>query len=379
MLAKAIAGEAGVPFFEVTGSNFEEMFVGVGASRIRKLFKKAKKLAPCIIFIDEIDSIARSRYSGKNNNEQTLNQLLAEMDGFESRDNIIVLAATNHLEVLDSAIIRPGRFDRKVDLPRPDVIARQKILEIHAQNKKLSADVVLSEIAKRTVGFSGADLENVLNEAAIYAVNQKKKVISKSDIDEAIARVLVGLEKKNAAITEEDKRLTAVHEAGHAVLSAIIRPDIKNLGISIIPRGKAGGYNFFDEADKTFKRKTDIMKEIKVLYGGRIAEEIVFDDISTGASNDFEKASKIAYQMIMKFGMNESFLVKIQNENDYNKRLDINKAEEVEAICKNCYSDAKIMLKKYKDQLLDLADLLYEKEYLSQEEVEEFMKANLIK
>lgn len=374
LLAKAIAGEADVPFFQTNGSSFEEMFVGVGASRIRELFNKAKKEAPCIIFIDEIDSIARSRYSKHSDNEQTLNQLLAEMDGFDSDDNVIVIAATNHIDVLDAAIIRPGRFDRHVYIPMPDVIAREKILRVHADNKKLEEDVSLKEIARKTVGFSGADLENVLNEAVIYSVNQGNGRITKEAIDESIARTLVGLQKKNAAITESDKELTAVHESGHAIVSAIVRPEVKNFGISIIPRGEAGGYNFFDNVDTTYQRKSDLFKQIQVSYGGRIAEEVVFDDISSGAASDLEMATKTAYRMVMRFAMNEGLVTKISSEEDFNTRLDSVKMEEVEKICKKAYDSAYAIIQQNKTQLLELADLLKEKEYLSQEEVEEFMR-----
>lgn len=374
LLAKAIAGEADVPFFQVNGSSFEERFVGVGASRIRQLFNKAKKKAPCIIFIDEIDSIARSRYSKRSDNEQTLNQLLAEMDGFDSDDNVIVIAATNHIDVLDAAIIRPGRFDRHVYIPMPDVIAREKILRVHADNKKLEEDVSLKEIARKTVGFSGADLENVLNEAVIYSVNQGNGRITKEAIDESIARTLVGLQKKNAAITESDKELTAVHESGHAIVSAIVRPEVKNFGISIIPRGEAGGYNFFDNLDTTYQRKSDLFKQIQVSYGGRIAEKVVFDDISSGAASDLEMATKTAYRMVMRFAMNDGLVTKITGEEDFNIHLDSVKMEEVEKICKEAYGTAYAIIQQNKTQLLKLADLLKEKEYLSQEEVEEFMR-----
>lgn len=374
LLAKAIAGEADVPFFQVNGSSFEERFVGVGASRIRELFNKAKKEAPCIIFIDEIDSIARSRYNKYSDNVQTLNQLLAEMDGFDSDDNVIVIAATNHIDVLDAAIIRPGRFDRHVYIPMPDVIAREKILRVHADNKKLEEDVSLKEIARKTVGFSGADLENVLNEAVIYSVNQGNGRITKEAIDESIARTLVGLQKKNAAITESDKELTAVHESGHAIVSAIVRPEVKNFGISIIPRGEAGGYNFFDNLDTTYQRKSDLFKQIQVSYGGRIAEKVVFDDISSGAASDLEMATKTAYRMVMRFAMNEGLVTKISSEEDFNTHLDSVKMEEVEKICKEAYDSAYAIIQQNKTQLLKLADLLKEKEYLSQEEVEEFMR-----
>lgn len=377
LLAKAIAGEAGVPFFQVNGSSFEEKYVGVGASRIRELFKKAKENAPCIIFIDEIDSVAQNRYNGKSYSEQTLNQLLAEMDGFETNDNIIVIAATNHIEILDTALIRPGRFDRNIFVPMPDVFAREKILEVHARNKSFCEDVVFSEVARKTVGFSGAELENVLNEAAIYCVNNGDEKISNEAIDEAIARVLVGLKKKNSAITEIDKKLTAVHEAGHAIVSAVVRPNVKNFGVSIVPRGNAGGYNFFDESNKTYHRKMDLIKEIQVLYGGRIAEEIVLGDISSGAANDLEKATKIAQQMITRFAMNGSLLTKISGEVDFNTQLDSIKMEELEKICKTAYDKAHEVIENHKDILLEFSDLLIEKEYLSQEDVEKFMSEKL--
>lgn len=377
LLAKAIAGEAGVPFISVNGSSFEEKFVGVGASRVRKLFKKAKEMAPCIIFIDELDSVAESRYTGRSYSEQTLNQLLSEMDGFDERDNIIVIAATNHIKVLDPAIMRPGRFDRQIFVPIPDVIAREEILKIHARNKKFAQDVSLSNIAKKTVGFSGADLKNVLNEAAIYAVNQEKNCISKSDIDEAIARVLIGLQKKNAAVTEDDKRLTSVHEAGHAIVSALIRPNVKNFGISIIPRGRAGGYNFFDEFDSMVSRKADMLKQIQVLYGGRVAEQLILDDISDGAANDLEKASKIAHLMVTKFAMDGKLLVKIESENEYNQQLDIERMKEAENICKDQYDQVKKIIESHKEAVIKLSNILYQKEYLTQEEVSEFIKENL--
>lgn len=377
LLAKAIAGEAGVPFFQANGSSFEEKFVGVGASRIRKLFTEAKKVAPCIIFIDEIDSVAQNRYSGHSYSEQTLNQLLAEMDGFETNKSVIVIAATNHIDILDPAITRPGRFDRHVFIPKPDVIAREEILRIHARNKKFSDDVSLSDIAKRTVGFSGADLENLLNEAAIYSVNNHKKCISESDLDEAIARVLVGLKKKNAAISQEEKEITAVHEAGHAIVSAVIRPEVRNFGISITPRGNAGGYNVFDEANGMYATKSSFIKQIQVLYGGRVAEEIILNDISSGASNDLERASKIAHMMITRFSMNGSLLTKISGEADYNHQLDTKTLEEAEKICWENYEETKKIVSEYAVQIRKLAALLSEKEYLSQKEVENFMATNL--
>lgn len=377
LLAKAIAGEAGVPFFQVNGSSFEEKFVGVGASRVRKLFNEAKRMAPAIIFIDEIDSVAQARYGSKANySEQTLNQLLSEMDGFNTQDNVIVIAATNHIEVLDPAIRRPGRFDRTVFIPNPDVIAREEILKVHARNKKFDHTVSLRQIAQKTVGFSGADLENILNEAAIYAVNQGKAVITQEDISEAIARVIAGLRKKNSAITENDRWLTAVHEAGHAVVSALVRPDVKNFEISIIPRGNAGGYNFFDDANIMYPQKKTLLAKIKVLYGGRIAEELIIGDISTGASNDCEKASQIAHDMVVKYAMTENFLTKVRGEDEYNTQLEGKTFAEAQDICKKNYEEVAELLKTKRHIVHGLAMLLMQKEYISQKEIEEFFKAN---
>lgn len=377
LMAKAIAGEAGVPFFQENGSNFEEKFVGVGADRVRQLFKMARESAPCIIFIDEFDSIAQSRYSGHSYSEQTLNELLSEMDGFESGDNVVVIAATNHIEVLDSAITRRGRFDRHIYVPMPDVTAREKILEVHARNKKFTEDVVFADIARKTVGFSGADLESVLNEATIHAVREGKEYVSLSDIDEAIAIVLVGLEKKSKVVNPKDKELTAVHEAGHAIVSAVVRPETRNFGISIVPRGGAGGYNFFDVSDTTYRRKQDMLKELQVCYGGRIAEEIILQDISSGARGDLESASRMALQMVTSFAMDGSLMVKVGGEVEYNKALDSNASIQAEEICQAAYKAAKIVVDSYRGQILKLSALLSEKEYLTQEEVAQFMKENL--
>jgi len=377
LLAKAIAGEAGVPFFQASGSTFEEKFVGVGASRIRKLFSEAKKVAPCIIFIDEIDAVAQNRYSGRSYSEQTLNQLLAEMDGFDTNEKVIVIAATNHIEVLDSAITRPGRFDRHIFVPKPDVIAREKILKLHAKNKSMSNEVSLTDIAKRTTGFSGADLENILNEAAIYAVNNEHTTIGLEDIEEAIARVMVGLKKADSAITPEEKWITAVHESGHAIVSAVLRPDVKNFGISIVPRGQAGGYNVFDESDSVYMSKKMLNLRMQVLYGGRLAEEAILQDISSGASNDLEKASKIAHLMVTRFSMNGSLLCKISGESEFNQHLDSKTVQDAEGICEKNYKEAKDIVTKYKTQIQTLAELLLEKEYLTQEEVAEFIGKNL--
>lgn len=376
LLAKAIAGEAGVPFFQASGSTFEEKFVGVGASRVRKLFAEAKKVAPCIIFIDEIDAVAQNRYSGRSYTEQTLNQLLAEMDGFSTDEKVIVIAATNHIEVLDSAITRPGRFDRHVFVPKPDVIAREKILQLHARNKCLSNNVSLHDVAKRTTGFSGADLENILNEAAINSVNNMRECITVEDIEEAIARVMVGLKKPDSAITPEEKWLTAVHEAGHAVVSAVVRPSVKNFGISIVPRGQAGGYNVFDEPDNIYMTKKALDQRMQVLYGGRLAEEIILSDISSGASNDLEKASQIAHLMITRFSMNGGLLSKISGEADFNQQLDNKSVQEAEGICRKNYETAKSIVENHIAQINNLAKLLIEKEYLSQQEVAEFIEKN---
>ncbi len=377
LLAKAIAGEANVPFFYESGSNFDNKFVGVGADKVRKLFEIAKKSAPCIIFIDEIDSIARDRYSGQSYSEQTLNQLLAEIDGFTSVDNVIVIASTNHLEVLDSAITRRGRFDRHIYIPMPDIVAREKILRVHARNKVFSEDVILSEIAKRTIGFCGADLECVLNEAAILAVNREKGYISMSEIDEAIARVRIGIQKKSKKIVESDKKLTAVHEAGHAIVSAIVKPETANLGISIVPRGKAGGYNLFESSDSEYLRKSDIEKEIQVCYGGRAAEEVIFNDVSSGASNDLEVASKLVLQMVGRYAMAGSYMVKVSGEISYNKNIDTSAMEKAEKICSELYESTKKIIDSNKQILMKLSSILCEKEQLSADEVQSFFKENL--
>ena len=378
LLAKAIAGEAGVPFFQVTGSSFEEKFVGVGASRVRKIFNEAKKVAPSIIFIDEIDAVAQNRYSGKSYSEQTLNQLLAEMDGFDSNSHVIVIAATNHKEILDPAILRPGRFDRHVYVPMPNVNARAKILSVHARNKRFSHDVNLRELARKTVGFSGANLENVLTEAALLAVRSKSPCITNEIIDEAIARVIVGIKKESSPLSEKEKYLTAVHEAGHAIVSASIRPDVKNFCISIVPRGEAGGYNFFDESYKTYKQKADMEKQIRVMYGGRCAEEILLGDISTGASNDLERATDLAYCMVMNFAMTESKLVKIAGRPEFNNHIENQSIEKMEEICSEAYKETLDVVTKNKTVISKLAALLMEKEYLSDVEVSAFLSENYI-
>ena len=380
LLAKAIAGEAGVPFFQVTASSFDEKFVGVGSSRVRKIFSKAKKVAPSIIFIDEIDSVAKKRYSNESYSSQTLNQLLAEMDGFDSNSHVIVIGATNHKEVLDPAILRSGRFDRHVHISMPNTKARKEILEVHARNKKFSSDVSFKELAKKTVEFSGANLENMLNEAALLAVNLNFPCITNEILDEAIATVIVGIKKESSTLSEEEIELTAIHEAGHAVVSAYLRPNVKNFCISIIQRGKAGGYNFFDEGYKTYKQKSDMKNQIIVMYGGRCAEEVLIKDISTGALNDLEKAADLAYRMVMNYAMtDDSKLVKIHNRSEFNKKIEDRSIQKIEEICDESYSKALEIVTKNREVISKLAALLVEKEYLSDSEVSAFMTENLFR
>ncbi len=378
LLAKAIASEAGVPFFQVTGSSFEEKFVGVGAARVRSIFRKAKKAAPSIIFIDEIDAVARNRYEGRTYSEQSLNQMLAEMDGFNSDSHVIVIAATNHKEVLDPAILRAGRFDRHIHISLPNVKARAEILKVHAKNKKLSDDVNLEELARKTVGFSGAYLENILNEAALIAVRTNSTCMTNEIIDEAIARVLVGIKKEESILSAEEKYLTAVHEAGHAIVSAVVRPNVKNFCISIVPRGEAGGYNFFDESYRTYNQKEEIKKQIEVLYGGRCAEECILKDISSGASNDLEKATDLAYNMVMKFAMSDSKLVKITGKPEFNNYIEKYSIEKVEKICSEAYEKVSKIVSENEEVISRLAALLMDKEYLSDIEVSAFLSRNLI-
>ena len=310
LLAKAVAGEAGVPFFIISGSDFVEMFVGVGASRVRDLFEQAKRNAPCIIFIDEIDAVGRQRGAGlgggHDEREQTLNQLLVEMDGFGTNEGVIVLAATNRPDVLDKALLRPGRFDRQIVVSAPDVKAREQILEVHSRKKKISDDVDLRTIAKNTAGFAGADLENVLNEAALLAARRNKKEIEMVEIEDAMIKVTMGPEKKSRVRSEKENKLVAFHEAGHAVVSRFLPTQDNVHQISIVPRGMAGGYTMYKpDEDKNFMSKSEMEENIVSLLGGRVAESLVLNDISTGASNDIERASKIARDMVTKYGMSE--------------------------------------------------------------------------
>lgn len=389
LLAKAVAGEAGVPFFTISGSDFVEMFVGVGASRVRDLFEDAKKHAPCIIFIDEIDAVARRRGTGMggghDEREQTLNQLLVEMDGFGVNEGIIVMSATNRVDILDPAILRPGRFDRKVMVGRPDVQGRKEILEVHAKGKPLGDDVDLAQIAQTTSGFTGADLENLLNEAAILAAKENRVYIQQSDIRHAFVKVGIGAEKKSKVVSEKEKKITAYHEAGHAILFHVL-PDVGPVySVSIIPTGVgAAGYTMpLPENDEMFNTRGKMLQEIKVALGGRIAEELVFDDITTGASQDIKQATALAKSMVMKFGMSEELgLVNYDNDSEevfvgrdfghasrgYGEEVAGKIDREVKKIIDECYANAKEIIQKHNHVLEACADLLLEKEKITREE-----------
>ena len=390
LLAKAVAGEAGVPFFSISGSDFVEMFVGVGASRVRDLFQDAKKNAPCIIFIDEIDAVARRRGSGlgggHDEREQTLNQLLVEMDGFGVNEGIIVMAATNRKDILDPAILRPGRFDRDVIVGRPDVGGREEILKVHARNKPLGDDVDLKQIAQTTAGFSGADLENLLNEAAILAAKENRVYIQQSDIRHAFVKVGSGPEKKSRIVSEKERRITAYHEAGHAILFHLL-PDVGPVySVSIIPTGGAGGYTMpLPEKDDMFNTKGHMLQEITVSLGGRVAEEEIFDDITTGASQDIKQATAIAKSMITKFGMSERLgLINYDNDSDevfigrdfghtsrgYGEKVAGTIDEEVKRIIDECYLKARTLIQEYHPVLEKCAQLLLEKEKITRSEFE---------
>ena len=390
LLAKAIAGEAGVPFFSISGSDFVEMFVGVGASRVRDLFEAAKHHAPCIVFIDEIDAVARRRGTGMggghDEREQTLNQLLVEMDGFGVNEGIIVLAATNRVDILDPAILRPGRFDRKITVNRPDVAGREEILRVHAKNKPLAEDVDLKKVAQTTAGFTGADLENLLNEASIVAAKENRTYIIQKDIEKAFIKVGLGVEKKSRVISDKEKRITAFHEAGHAILFHVL-PDVDPVHmISIIPTGLgAAGYTMpLPEKDEMFLTKSHMLQDIMVSLGGRIAEEIVFNDITTGASNDIQKATKTARNMVTRYGMSEKLGV-INYENDEDEVFigrDLAHAKshselisgkidtEVKDIVDDCYRKAKEIILEHMDVLNRCAELLLVKEKIGREEFE---------
>jgi len=390
LLAKAIAGEAGVPFFSISGSDFVEMFVGVGASRVRDLFEEAKKNAPCIIFIDEIDAVARRRGTGMggghDEREQTLNQMLVEMDGFGVNEGIIVMAATNRVDILDPAIMRPGRFDRKVVVVRPDVRGREEILGVHAKNKPLGDDVDLKQIAQTTAGFTGADLENLLNEAAIIAAKENRAYIKQDDIKKSFVKVGIGAEKKSRVISDKEKRITAFHESGHAILFHLL-PDVGPVySVSIIPTGSgAAGYTMpLPEKDEMFNTKGKMLQDIVVSLGGRVAEELVFDDITTGASQDIKQATQMAKAMVTKYGMSDNIgLICYDNDDDevfigrdlahtrgYSEGVASAIDQEIKRIIDECYAKAKQMIMDHRDVLDACANLLLEKEKISQKEFE---------
>ena len=387
LLAKAVAGEAGVPFFIISGSDFVEMFVGVGASRVRDLFEQAKRNAPCIIFIDEIDAVGRQRGAGlgggHDEREQTLNQLLVEMDGFSANEGVIVLAATNRPDILDKALLRPGRFDRQIVVSAPYLKAREEILEVHSRQKKLGEDVDLKVIAKNTAGFSGADLENVMNEASLLAARRNKQEINMQDVEDAMIKVTMGPEKRSRVRSEKENKLVAFHEAGHAVVSHYLPTQDIIHQISIVPRGMAGGYTMYrPDEDKNFMSKIEMEESIVGLLGGRVAESIVLNDISTGASNDIERASKIARDMVTKYGMSDSlgtitfgsgqeevFLGRDWTQTrNYSEETSAKIDEEVKKIIDNGYNRAKEILTMHSDKLHAVANLLLEKEKVDGEE-----------
>ena len=397
LLARAVAGEAGVPFFSISGSDFVEMFVGVGASRVRDLFDKAKKNHPCIIFIDEIDAVGRQRGAGlgggHDEREQTLNQLLVEMDGFGANEGVIMIAATNRPDILDPALMRPGRFDRQVMVGYPDIKGREEILRVHAKGKPLAPDVVLSTIAKSTAGFTGADLENLLNEAALLAARKNHRAITMEEIEEATIKVVVGTEKKSRVMSEKEKKLTAYHEAGHAIATYYCGTQDPVHQISIIPRGMAGGYTMhLPTEDRTYKSRDEMREELVVLLGGRVAEALVLDDISTGASNDIERATKIARAMVTKYGMSDKlgpitygtddsnpFLGKEMGHiSNYSEQTAAEIDEEIQDIISTAYAKTEKILQEHMDELHRLAAVLYEKEKVDGVEFQQVMDGSLL-
>lgn len=395
LLARAVAGEAGVPFYSISGSDFVEMFVGVGASRVRDLFDQAKKTAPSIIFIDEIDAVGRQRGAGlgggHDEREQTLNQLLVEMDGFGANTGVIVMAATNRRDILDPALLRPGRFDRQIVVGYPDVKGREDILKVHTKNKPLGPDIDLNVIAKTTVGFTGADLENLVNEAALLAARRGRKAITMVDIEEATIKVVAGPEKKSHVVPDKDKRLTCFHEAGHAVSTYYCETQDKVHEISIIPRGMAGGYTMsLPEEDRSYQTKKGMQENIVTLLGGRIAEKLVLDDISTGASNDLERATKIAKAMVTRYGFSDRLgpIVYGQNESevflgrdlghsrDYSETVAAQIDEEIRAVIDDAYDQCEQILSEHMDQLHKVADFLYEFEKINGADFDRLMKGD---
>ncbi len=389
LLARAVAGEAGVPFFSISGSDFVEMFVGVGASRVRDLFENAKKNAPCIIFIDEIDAVGRQRGAGlgggHDEREQTLNQLLVEMDGFGANEGIIIIAATNRPDILDPALLRPGRFDRQITVDRPDLLGREAVLRVHAQNKPLDEDVDLKAIAMRTPGFSGADLENLLNEAALVAARQDKKKVDMSDIDEATDRVIAGPAKKSRVISKKERNIVAFHESGHTVIGLVLDEADMVHKVTIVPRGQAGGYAvMLPREDRYFMTKPELFDKITGLLGGRVAEEIVFGEVSTGAHNDFQRATSIARKMVTEYGMSDKlgpmqfgqpqggqvFLGRdINSEQNYSDKIAYEIDTEIQNIIKTCYERARNILTENRDKLDLIANTLLEIETLDAEQI----------
>ncbi|WML42536.1 ATP-dependent zinc metalloprotease FtsH [Neobacillus sp. PS3-40] len=393
LLARAAAGEAGVPFFSISGSDFVEMFVGVGASRVRDLFETAKKNAPCIIFIDEIDAVGRQRGAGlgggHDEREQTLNQLLVEMDGFGVNEGVIIVAATNRPDILDPALLRPGRFDRQITVDRPDVIGREAVLKVHARNKPLDDGINLKSIAQRTPGFSGADLENLLNEAALVAARRSKKKIEMEDIDEATDRVIAGPAKKSRVISEKERKIVAFHEGGHTVIGVVLETADMVHKVTIVPRGQAGGYAvMLPKEDRYFMTKPELLDKIVGLLGGRVAEEIVFGEVSTGAHNDFQRATGIARKMVMEYGMSEKlgplqfgqqggqvFLGRdLHNEQNYSEAFAYDIDLEIQRIIKECYEKAKKVLTENRDKLDLIATTLLEIETLDAEQIKHLVE-----
>ncbi|SMO80828.1 ATP-dependent zinc metalloprotease FtsH [Melghirimyces algeriensis] len=393
LLARAVAGEAGVPFFSISGSDFVEMFVGVGASRVRDLFEQAKKNAPCIIFIDEIDAVGRQRGAGlgggHDEREQTLNQLLVEMDGFGANEGIIIMAATNRPDILDPALLRPGRFDRQITVNRPDVKGREEVLKVHARNKPLAGDVRLKTIAQRTTGFTGADLENLLNEAALLAARRSKKKVTMAEVEEAIDRVIAGPEKKSRVVSEKEKRTVIYHEGGHAVVGYFLEHAEEVHKITVVPRGQAGGYVvMLPKEDRFLMTKNELLDRVTGLLGGRAAEEVVFGEISTGAHNDFEKATNIVRSMITEYGMSDRlapmqfgrsqgqvFLGRdLGHEQNYSDAIAYEIDQEMQEMINKCYERAKAILNEKRDKLELIAQTLYKKETLDAQEIRQLME-----
>ena len=395
LLARAVAGEAGVPFFSISGSDFVEMFVGVGASRVRDLFEQAKKNSPCIVFIDEIDAVGRQRGAGlgggHDEREQTLNQLLVEMDGFGANEGVIMIAATNRPDVLDPALMRPGRFDRQVLVGYPDIKGREDILKVHSKGKPLAPDVVLNTVAKSTAGFTGADLENLLNEAALLSARKNLRAITMEEIEEATIKVVVGTEKKSRVMSDKEKTLTAYHEAGHAVVTYFCKTQDPVHQISIIPRGMAGGYTMSLPAeDRSYKSRSEMNETIQVLLGGRVAEALIIGDISTGASNDIKRATEIATSMVTKYGMSQTLgPIAYGSENEevfigrdmgqvknYSEKIAAEIDSEVKKIISEGYNETEKILKENVEKLHKVAKTLFDKEKMGAEEFNKIMESN---